>query len=277
MDILDRTPPRADHRLPYGDLPLQFGDLWLPANATAAHRAPSLVFLHGGWWSAAYGLGYAGFLCQAMKAQGIAVWSIEYRRLGDAGGGFPGTMQDAGQAMDHVPRLAEAFPLDTGRIVAAGHSAGAQLAFWLAGRHHIPHTSPLATPQPNLALKGLVSLAGAVDLRLILDLGGIFRFNNGGPAVRSLMGGRPGDVPDHYAAADPGMLLPLSAPQILIQGSNDDQIPPELPERYAANARRQGDHVRVTIVPGADHFDLVDPESPAWPTTRDAILQLLRA
>ena len=281
MSVLDRTPPKADLRLAYGPLPLQFGDLWLPQGGTAKQRWPVLVFLHGGWWRAEYGLGYAGFLCEAMRALGVAVWSVEYRRVGDEGGGWPGTMQDVAMGFDHVAKLAATYPLDLQRVVAAGHSAGGQLAFWLAGRHHIPHNSVLAEPQPNalrssVALHGVVALAGAVDLRLTIDLGGWLRFTNGGPGVRALMGGDPQQVPDRYAAANPGQLLPLSVPQALVQGSDDDQIPPQLPQRWAENARRQGDAVEVTIVPGADHFDVVDPQSKAWAVSRDAMLTLLR-
>jgi acetyl esterase/lipase len=185
-------------------------------------------------------------------------------------------MQDAAAGMDYVVKLSETFPLDTMRVIAAGHSAGGQLAFWLAGRHHIPHTSMLAKHSPNLALKGVVALAGAVDLRLTIDLGGFFSFSNGGPAVRALLGGSLKDVPERYAATDPGMLLPLGVPQILVQGSEDDQIPPALPLRWQQNAQRQGDRVEVKIVPGADHFDVIDPESHAWPVSRDAMLSLLR-
>jgi acetyl esterase/lipase len=277
MSVLDRTPLKADLRLPYGPLPLQFGDLWLPAaTGDKKHRFPLIVFVHGGWWKSEYDLGYAGFLCAAMKAQGIAVWSLEYRRVGDEGGGWPGTMQDVAAGMDHVAELAKAYPIDTTKVIAAGHSAGGHLAFWLAGRHHVPHNSPLAEPQPKVALRGVVGLAGAVDLRLVLELGGFFSFASGGPATRALMGGDPKEFPERYAAANPGELLPLGLRQILVQGTNDDQIPPQLPGRWAENAKRQGDVVEVKMVQGADHFDIVDPESRAWPTTRDAMLSLLR-
>lgn len=277
MSVLERNPPKCDLRLPYGSLPLQFGDLWLPKTlASNKQRWPLVVFIHGGWWKAQYDLGYAGFLCDAMRSQSVAVWSLEYRRVGEDGGGWPGTMHDVAAGFDHVAKLAQAYPLDLQRVIAAGHSAGGQLAFWLAGRHHIPHTSELAEPQPSVALKGLVGLAGAVDLRLTIDLGGFFSFSNGGPAVRSLMGGDPKQVPARYSAADPGLLLPLGVQQILVQGSYDDQIPAELPQRWAENAKRQGDSVEVKIVPGADHFDVVDPESHAWPVSRDAMLALLK-
>ena len=273
MDVLSRTPPKADLRLPYGEGPDQFGDLWLPA-LQRGKRAPVVVFLHGGWWKAEYDLGYAGFLCAALKAAGVAVWSLEYRRVGD-GGGWPATMQDVAMGFDHLAKLAEVYPLDLQHVVASGHSAGGHLAFWLAARHHVPESSPLAKPSPKVAMMGVVALAGAVDLRLVIDYAGLFRFSNGKPAVLSLMGGTPNEFPERYHAANPGEMLPLGVPQILVQGSNDDQIAPEIPQRWQQQARKQGDSVEVVIVPGADHFDIVDPETTAWNASRNAILKLL--
>jgi pimeloyl-ACP methyl ester carboxylesterase len=149
------------------------------------------------------------------------------------------------------------------------------VGIWRSGRHHIPHTSVLAEPQPNLALRGVVALAGVVDLRLATDLSGFFSFRNAGPCIRDLMGGTAKQYPDRYRAANPGDLLPLNVRQVLVQGTDDDQIPPQLPGRWAENARRQGESVDVKIVPGADHFDVVDPESSAWQVSRDAMLSLL--
>jgi acetyl esterase/lipase len=276
MNILDRTPPRADHRLAYGANPIQFGDLWMPATARAGSLVPVVVVIHGGWWQSAYDLGYCGFLCQALKTQGVAAWSMEYRRVGDAGGGWPGTMQDVAAGFDFLATVARSYPIDLKRVIAVGHSAGGQLAFWLAGRHHVPPGSVLHEPQPKVALQGLVGLAGAVDLRLTIDLGGYFQFANGKPSVEGLMGGSPKQWPERYAAANPGDLLPLSVPQVLVQGSQDDQIPSVLPGRWAEMARRQGDRVEVKIVGGTDHFDVVDPESKAWPVVRDAVMGLLK-
>ena len=90
------------------------------------------------------------------------------------------------------------------------------------------------------------------------------------------MGGGPIDLPDRYRAGNPGDLLPLGVPQILIQGSEDGQIPPELPGRWVEMARRQGDRVKVMMIPLADHFDVVDPESKAWATVQAAVLSMLR-
>ena len=266
MDVLDRTPPVADHRIHYGAGAMQFGDLWLPKEP----RGPLVVFLHGGWWRVEYGLAYGGHLCAALRDQGLAVWSIEYRRLGN-GGGWPGTFQDVAAGYDYVTTLARQYPLNLTRVMAAGHSAGGQLAFWLAGRPHIPHGSVLAEPQPRVPLRAVVGLAAAVDLRLTAELAGYFRFAHDKDEVYRLMGGSPEKMAERYRAGDPGDLLPLGVPQVLIQGTEDSQIPPALPERWAAIARRQGDSVRVVMIPDADHFDVVDPQSRAWPAVQDAI------
>jgi acetyl esterase/lipase len=276
MSLPTRPVLSADHRIHYGSGQYQFGDLWLPANPTE-QRLPLVVFVHGGWWQSAYGLDYAGPLCAALKAIGIAVWSIEYRRVGSTGGGWPMTFQDVAAGFDYVATLAKTYPLDLDRVIAMGHSSGAQLAFWLAGRHHIPVTSRIYEPQPKVALHGLIALAGAVDLQLLCDLSGYFTFAHDKDEVYSLMGGPPTQFEVRYRAGNPGALLPLNVPQILIQSADDGQIPPQLPVRWAEMARRQGDDVTVTIVPGVDHFDVVDPQSKAWSTVHAAVLKLLHA
>jgi len=271
MDILSQTPPRADHRIPYGKDENQFGDLWLPHDTRT--KAPVVVFLHGGWWQSTYDLAYTGFLADDLRNHGIAVWSIEYRRLGNPGAGYPGTFLDVANAFEFTRTLAATYPLALDRVITSGHSAGGHLAFWLAGRHHIPETSLLATPKPGLAVHAAISLAGVVDLRLTRDLASGWIFSHDKPLVDAFMGGSPEEVPDHYRAGNPGDLLPLGVPQFLIQGAEDNQVPPDLPARYAANAHAQHDTASVTIIPGADHFDIVDPTSRAWPTIRDIFLR----
>jgi len=272
MDVLSRPAPPADRRIHYGQGSQQFGDLWLPPQAG---KAPLVVFFHGGWWRSEYDLGYAGHLCADLKRQGIAVWSVEYRRVGSTGGGWPATFQDAAAGFDYAATLAESYSLDLSRVVTMGHSAGGHLAFWIAGRHHIDPHSEIFEPRPQVPLRAAIALAGAVDLRLTIDLSGYFTFAHDKREVYALMGGPPAGVPDRYKAGNPGDLLPIHIPQALIQGTDDGQIPPELPSRWAELARRNGDTASVTIIPGADHFDVVDPESPAWGRIREIIRKAL--
>lgn len=274
MDILSRPVLPPDHRIPYGKDPFQFGELWLPVARTHT-PAPLIVFFHGGWWQSAYDLGYTGYLCDALRQHGIAVWSVEYRRVGDTGGGWPATFQDAAAGLAHITALARTYPLDLTRVVTMGHSAGGHLAFWLAGMHHLDPASPIYLRGAILPLRGCIALAGAVDLRLTIDLSGYFTFAHDKHEVYSLMGGTPTGHPDRYRQGNPGDLLPFNIPQVLIQGSEDGQIPPTLPARWAQNAYRIGDSANVHILPHTDHFDVVDPGSSAFPAILDAARKML--
>ena len=115
------------------------------------------IVIHGGYWRNAYGLDYFGRACEALRQAGIATWSIEFRRVGDEGGSYPGTFLDVAQAIDFV-RSPE-FKRETGNvinldnIVVIGHSAGGHLGVWAAARDQIPQSDPLWTDNP-LKLKG---------------------------------------------------------------------------------------------------------------------------
>lgn len=262
----------ADHRIHYGPGPYQFGDLWIPQTRSPL---PLVVFFHGGWWKSEYDLSYAGSLCSALKEEGIATWSVEYRRVGETGGGWPATFQDAAAGFDYVATLGKNYPLDLSRVFTMGHSAGGHLAFWVAGRHHLDPDSDLYQPRPTVPLRGAISLAGAVDLRLAVDLSGDATFANDKHQVFALMGGTPQGLPERYRAGNPGDLLPFQAPQLLIQGTEDDQIPLDLPARWADKSRRLGDRATVMIIPSADHDDVVDPGSGAWESVRQSVRKMI--
>ena len=265
LSILDIPPPPADFRLRYGRGRQHFGDLRLPAG-TGPH--PVVIGVHGGFWRARYDLGYYGHLCAALAACGVATWNIEYRRVGQWGGGWPGTLEHVARAADHLRTLAASYALDLNRVVTLGHSAGGHLALWLAGRPRIPTDSLLHTATP-LPLRGAISLAGVCDLRQGWEL------NLGSGAVGAFMGGSPERLPKRYASASPAALLPLGVQQALIHGSDDDNVPLVLSENYHAAASALGDDVTLHILPATAHFEPVDPQSHAWPTVRDVVLEML--
>ncbi len=269
-DVLTRTPPSAGRRIAYGPGPCQFGDLRLP-RGPGPH--PLVVFLHGGWWRSTFNLEYAGHLCAALALEGVATWNLEYRRTGETGGGWPMTFQDAAAGADYVQVLAEAYPIDLERIVAMGHSAGGHLALWLAGRHRIRQGSPLHAA-PKVSLRGVVPLAGAVDLRLASEMG-LGESPEHKFAVHELMGGTPAEVPERYAAGSPGDLVPLGVRQTLVHGTMDDRVPSQLASRYVQAAKAHGDDASLVRLEGVDHFDPVDPESTVYGRVRDIVCELL--
>ncbi len=265
MRVFEEPPPPADARIPYGPDPSQFGDLRLPAGA-GPH--PVVVVIHGGFWRARYDLEHAGHVCAALTAMGTATWSIEYRRLGNPGGGWPGTFHDVAAATDLLRELAPPHNLDLNRVVAVGHSAGGHLALWLAGRHRIPPGDPLHDPSP-LPVRAAVSLAGVADLRRAWEL----RLSRG--VVQEFMGGPPDRCPERYAIASPIELLPLGVPQTLIHGTRDENVPLEISERYYTEATLLGDEAKLVALPGAGHFELIDPQSQEWGVVAKEVLELL--
>ncbi len=253
-------------RLAYGPDPLQHGELRLPEGA-GPH--PVVVLLHGGFWQAPYGLDQLVRLAETLTARlRVATWNVEYRRVGDAGGGFPGTFLDAGAAADHLRTVANEHRLDLSRVVALGHSAGGHLAHWLAGRARIAPASPLHRPEP-LRLCGVVSLAG------VTNLAHADRLHLGGGAVRRLMGGSPSELPDRYAAGDPAALLPTGVPQVLLHGDADHVVLPELSRDYVALATRKGDEARLVPLRGAGHFEPIDPATPEFVEVAQAVRRLV--
>jgi acetyl esterase/lipase len=105
-DILSKPAPHGDFRLNYGPEQYQFGDLYLP-DSLGPH--PVVIGIHGGFWRAAYALDYFGHLCEELAATGVAAWNIEYRRLGNRGGGWPGTFLDVARAADYLREIAGTY------------------------------------------------------------------------------------------------------------------------------------------------------------------------
>lgn len=265
-DIMSLPAPSADLRLRYGQEAYQFGDLRLPAGR-GPH--PVAVVIHGGYWRPTYGLDYMGHVSAALTAAGFATWNIEYRRLGNRGGGWPGTFLDVAHAADYLRSLVVKHQLDLTRVVTIGHSAGGHLACWLAARQRIPASSPLAVPGA-LPIRAVVSLAGVVDLRRAWEL----RLSRG--VVKQLLGGTPKKQSERYSVASPYDLLPLGMHQLLFHGSDDRNVPLEISQRYAAAACERGDAAELITFPGAGHFELVDPRSREWPAIQEAMLALVQ-
>ncbi|HEY0754734.1 MAG TPA: alpha/beta hydrolase [Ktedonobacteraceae bacterium] len=258
--------PAKEVRLAYGPERLQFGALHLPAQPGPS---PVVLLIHGGFWRAPYDLSLMSGLAEDLARRGIAVWNIEYRRIGDPGGGWPETLHDVARAADYLYTLSASYPLDLQRVVTAGHSAGGHLALWLAARKTLPPESPLALAGTPLSLRGVVSLAGANDLEHVWRLG------LGGNAAAELLGGDPHRRPERYAAASPAAHLPLGLPQVLVHGSADRHVPLIVSQAYAQKARDAGDQVTLLELPGEDHFAVIDPASRAWQITLEEIHKLL--
>jgi len=267
---LQKLPSLApDQRIAYGQDSSQYGELRVPGGA-GPH--PVAVLIHGGCWKAAYAqAAELGQMGDALKANGIASWNIEYRRLGHPGGGWPGTYLDVGRGIDHLRTLAPQHKLDLTRVVVVGHSAGGHLAMWAAGRHRLPETSALRVGDP-LPLRGVVNLAGRADMtEHIREYEALCRDT----VVTGLLGGTPATVPERYAHVSAKALLPLGVPHVFVIGTHEEFVPRPLAEAYVSAAVQAGDSARLILIPEAGHFELASARAFTWPQVEGAIRSLL--
>lgn len=253
-EILDLPAPPADVRIAYGPGEHHFADLRMPATPPPH---PVVIAIHGGFWRSHRTLDYFGHVCEALRRAGVATWNIEYRRIGQEGGGYPGTLDDVAAASARLPAIASERALDLSRAAAIGHSAGGHLALWLAGAHR------------GIELRGAVSLGGVPDLRRAWEL------RLGDHVVDAFMGGGPGDRPEAYGDASPIERLPFGVSQRLIHGELDDIVPIEVAARHQIRAASLGDDCRLIRLPGAGHFEAIDPRSKEWSIVEHTIIELL--
>jgi acetyl esterase/lipase len=236
-DILSDPPPAAaDARLTYGPEPLQFGDLRVPRD-DGPH--PLAIVVHGGFWKANFNLIHTGHICAALCEAGVMTWNVEYRRVGDPGGGWPGSYEDVLAAVRFGRTLAG---VDPARIVLVGHSAGGHLGLLAAARARLP----------------------VVPIAAVSDLVGWETEKS----AAFLAGADP-------AAASPLAALPLGVRQVLVHGTKDDVVPFRLSESYVAAAREDGDDATLVRLDGAGHFEPIDPLAPEFPRVVASVLDLV--
>ena len=242
-DILTLPPPPADARLHYGSDPNQFLDLRLPKTKPPY---PLAINIHGGFWRAKYDLTHAGHLCAALTAKGLATANLEYRRVGNDGGAWPGTFADIRAAYQFLRMVARPHNLDKQKFVIIGHSAGGQLALCLAAH--------------EATITRVISLAGVVDLQRA------FQLHLSNDAVVEFLRGTPTEVPDHYREADPMQLAIPQARQWLVHGAADDIVPTAFSRDYVTSKQKSAEKedVHLLEIAAAGHFDLIDPRTPAW-------------
>jgi acetyl esterase/lipase len=262
-DLLDRPRPRATYTLPVaGGLA---ADLWLPAGNGPF---PVVLMIHGGCWQKHIAdrtiMNYAA---EALRAQGFAVWNIEYRGIDEVGGGYPGTFLDVANAADALRNVAPRYRLDLNRVAGFGHSAGGHLVAWLAARGKLPQTSPLHSDTP-LPLRGIVMAGGLPDLHTAPQ-------GCGGNSVPSLIGPQTATHPDIYADTSPADLLPFNIPQVSVNGDGDPVSTPAMAQAYTQRATTAGDHARVIVVPHAGHVEEITPRTPIFAREVEALRAML--
>lgn len=267
-DYLALDGPAPTAHIAYGPAPSQFVEVFEPAGPGPF---PVVAIVHGGCWSKDLGgIRQMHNMAGDLAARGIAVWNVEYRRIDEPGGGYPGTYSDINHAFDLLLAKASQYHLDTQRVVAMGHSAGGQLVQWLAGRARVPRTSPIHDPAP-LRLRAVISLGGLADLD-----GQRAQIKEKCDVDIAALTGQPSPARQNiFSDTNALLLVPNGVRTVLINGELDTISPPAVATVYAEAARRAGDSAETIVLPNASHFDEVAATSPAWQITLPIIQSAL--
>ena len=257
QDYLALSGPKPDRHLAYGTAPSQFVELFKPAGQGPF---PVVILIHGGCWTVHFGgITQMHNMAGDLIRNGIAVWNVEYRRVDEEGGGYPGMYQDVATAVDRLKQEAAEHQLDLTRVVAMGHSAGGHLAQWAASRHKLPAGSPAYRAAP-LAIPQVISLGGLADLR---NEESLIKSSCERDMVQ-LTGVASAARPDVFSDTSPGEMLPSGVRTVLVTGELDTVSPVRVAQDYARRAQAAGDAAEVIVLPNASHYDEVAATSPAW-------------
>jgi acetyl esterase/lipase len=260
-ELLSLETRPSDSTITYGEDPLQRVEVW---RATAPANT-ALVFIHGGCWLNAYDLNHAKGFYHALAEKGITTYAVEYRRTGDEGGGWPGSLHDVSAgitaSLDDVARNNSKQT-----VVLAGHSAGGHLA--LLAAQSLGAVSP-GTMSPGAIKSGHVNNTN-VQIQSVLGLAAItdvakyaMGTNSCQSATPAFMGGEPSTAESAYIAATPDSSK-SDIPFHLLHGSSDSIVPVHHASLTGAAS---------TIVPSGGHFDWLHPESTSFHALLEVISQ----
>jgi acetyl esterase/lipase len=260
-DVAYREGPAADpvkHRL----------DLFIPTGSEGSNGSgwPLLVFVHGGGWTSGdKGLRVAGAdvygnIGRLFAARGVGAAVISYRLQPEVG-----WREQAADVESAVAWLRENIPAWGGNgqaIFLSGHSAGAQLATWVA-------LEPAGPP-----VCGLIAVSGAG-----FDLADEQTYALG--ASRAYYEARFGEGDPKANWTEQASAVRLARPDVppaLILYGEDEMRPLQRQAHVLDEAlRAEGAESRVVVVPGQTHTSIVLTLSRPDRTAAPAMLEFIRS
>ena len=199
----------------------------------------TVTLIHGGCWSNAYDRDHTLPMAEALSTMGYDVWVPEYRRVGDEGGGWPGSLEYIIAAVEFVTDKTGQPP------ILVGHSAGGHLA--------------LRAAQTGLAIDGVLGLAPITDL---------VSYGAESGSCQSMVAPFMGDEtysPDASYRDASVTLNAINIPVAVVIGKEDPIV--------GASQIAVFDDLQVNAVDGAGHFDVIHPKTEAF----SAVVKALEA
>ena len=240
LATLTTSPPSSV--ITYGDDLLQRIYHWQAAGADErlSSSASAVIYIHGGCWLNAYDYTHANGFYHALQAKGMNVYAVEYRRTGDDGGGWPGSLNDVKSgietALKHI-----AVKNQHSDVFVVGHSAGGHLA--------LLSTDVLQEQYDGLNINAVVGLAAITDITSYANGN-----NSCQSATSSFMAAMPEQAPAAYVDATP-VIANISVPVVLLQGDADSIVPQK-------HASLEG--AKAVIIANGGHFDWLHSQSTSF-------------
>lgn len=222
---------------------------------------PTVLAVHGGAWNAG-SRSELDLITRTLAASGILVAAIDFRLAPDHP--YPSQVQDVHYACRWLKLHAGEFNGNPAAVGVLGCSSGGHTALLCAMRPHDPRYSALALDAPanvDSSFQFAISCWGVIDpwVRLV--------FSQTTPEAGKGYGGAEAKVRQTYnyfleeaaihegnpqeilERGEAGALPPL----LMIQGTEDMNIPLTLPQRFAPAYRAAGGSARVEWFPGQPH------------------------
>lgn len=254
--IVSLSHKEPDATIYYAENDLQFGKLWLPNSSIIEphYDSPLVIFIHGGCWLNAYSIDHSFPLTSALAENGAMVWSLEYRRTGDTGGGWPGTFTDILLGIQYFLQQTN-YKYDKSKVFLVGHSAGGHLAL-------LAEKEIAVQNQNDVVISKVIGLAAISNLAKYAT-----GKNSCQAAVSQFMDGNIEAQQLNYQQADPALQLikhHSATKRFLLHGTADSIVP----LHQSTEAQFQATIIEVQ---NGGHFDWLHPQSESFQVLLDLI------
>ena len=240
------TPIKTILDVRFGPLSDQKLDICLPSETIGANTAVLLIY--GGSWIEGDKAVMRGW-CTLLARSGIGAATVGYRlaKPDDPSSRWPAQISDVSLAFKWVQDHSKDFGIDPDRICSFGESAGGHLSVWLAIKEK--------------------KLACVIDGFGPVNLPTLPRFKR---AFDALFGQQRSKA-DERAAAPIFYLSERLPPILIIQGTQDEVVPPEQSNELYNEAQKKNIKAKLVTYPGGHSWKEISPE-----TKSDILEQMVR-
>ena len=272
MSAADQIDVTDMEYLRHGEKPL-LARLYRPRGAGPF---PGVVEVHGGAWTGNDRTTNVA-IHEALARSGVVVMAIDFRMPPEAK--YPASLCDVNFAVRWFKQRAREFNIRPELVGGVGTSSGAHQIMLSALRPRDPRYSVL--PLPGAAVDA--SVAFVAMCWAINDPLARYRMVKANGNKR-LQQAHEAYWPDEAAMEDANPQLILERgearsppPALLLQGTNDDNVTPDMADRFAVSYRKAGGRIELQKFEGQPHaFIARDPAAPAAQQALGIIVDFVR-